>query len=191
MKAKGRGTVDRSGSPLTRSVSFTVTEEQHAALHAEATKRKITVSECLRERLVASYGRKKKRVRRQEPQAHFVYSIVDHVDGTLYFGRTSNPARRWQSHLKCAGDVDNVHPLYVAMRRNGTGAFSFKVLYVFLTKDESKEAEGKLIIRARERGLRCFNLGSAANGHVWQWQLNQAKERLRGHLDELLTGEGT
>lgn len=97
-----------------------------------------------------------------------VYLITCTVNGKQYVGKAADPERRWYQHRQ--KDRRSAHrPLYRAMRKYGTAAFTAEVLSWHQTAPEAFATEIETIARLRTKTPYGYNLtdgGEGASGSV-------------------------
>lgn len=93
----------------------------------------------------------------------FVYRATNLINGKVYFGKTSDVARRWQEHLKDTKYGSKL-PFHRALRKYGEGGFELTTLAEYKTNEEACAHEVRLI--AQVAAGKGYNVASGGDGGV-------------------------
>ena len=58
---------------------------------------------------------------------HFIYKIINNVNGKLYIGLTIDPDRRWRDYLSEIDD--HTRPISQAMKKYGIDNFNMEIIH--------------------------------------------------------------
>lgn len=108
-----------------------------------------------------------------------IYIIKNKINGKIYIGQSRNIAKRWNTHLNTATNLNKKeydYPLYRAMRKYGKENFSFEVLEE-CSIDQLNEKEEYWINYYNTLGINGYNqTGIAFNQHGQKLTLDQVEE---------------
>lgn len=78
---------------------------------------------------------------------HFLYKIINQLNGKVYIGQTIDDKRRWISHKSFAKQTEPVQYIHRAMAKYGIENFIFEVIATCRTQEDANEVEKILIIQ--------------------------------------------
>jgi group I intron endonuclease len=90
----------------------------------------------------------------------FVYLIQNHLNGSIYIGKTDKPANRWYGHRT---NGCNEH-LRRAIQKYGVEHFTFDIIEMYPTSSEAFDGESSLIIYLRSIGANLYNQNNGGKG---------------------------
>ena len=117
-----------------------------------------------------------------------IYKITNKVNGKLYFGKTSNPRKRWQQHLATVKIGPDEHGRYQylhrAINKYGVDNFSLEVVGRYESEQEALEEEKYYIAKHNTFNGEGYNLtegGDGASGYKHTLEAIQKMREFRSH----------
>jgi group I intron endonuclease len=78
-----------------------------------------------------------------DDRIHYLYRIINRINGKIYIGQTVQPQKRWNQHKN-----DAAHPtmiIHYAIKKYGNDAFIFEVIASCKTWDDANDTETLLV----------------------------------------------
>lgn len=119
----------------------------------------------------------------------YVYLIHNTVNNKVYVGKTMNPKRRWFGHLSFAKHYTSNQYIHKAMRKYGSGSFTFSVIQKLSSEFEYNEAE-KYWIRYfnSNNPLYGYNLTCGGDGSLGRKQTDYTRKKISDAKLNTMTG---
>lgn len=96
---------------------------------------------------------------------HYIYRIVNLIDGKSYIGYTINPSRRWKAHKRLAVSGGGFK-LHFAMRRDGIEKFEFSVIHETHNRMEALHELEPYYINLYESKVDGYNSTTGGAGSI-------------------------
>lgn len=114
----------------------------------------------------------------------YIYKITNKVNGRVYIGQSSEPYKRYQSHMKCRSSSKKISD---DVMKYGADSFEFEIIKT-CTEENFKDEEIKHIKYYRDNGYDLYNIRKGGedpptqhgeNSHFCKHTDNQLKEVIR------------
>lgn len=114
---------------------------------------------------------------------HYLYRIINQINGKIYIGQSINPDYRWYQHRSYASK-ENKQKQYIhrAMAKYGIDNFIFEVIVSCLTQEDATEIENILISQYDSRNQELgYNLVTGAHygGHSEETKEKQRQATIK------------
>ena len=109
---------------------------------------------------------------------HYMYKIINQINGKIYIGQTIKPDYRWYQHRSYAGN-NNKHKQYIhsAMAKYGIENFTFEVIATCYTQEDANEIEEIIIQQYNSRNSKFgYNIRPGGNNAP---HAEETKEKIR------------
>lgn len=96
---------------------------------------------------------------------HYIYAIINKINGKLYIGQTNNPKKRWMGHKYHSKNNNSGMIIHSAIRKYGIQNFSFEIIEDnILTLDEVNSKE-EWWIKYCQSNIRNFGYNISSGGY--------------------------
>lgn len=123
---------------------------------------------------------------------HYIYRIVNCVNGKSYVGYTTNPERRWKAHLLTASKARGGYALHAAMRKYGSQNFEMEVVLCSLDHSHMlSEMEPFFITRYESRiDQNGYNLTDGGESNYgWRPTMETREKMSQSRKKRIITEE--
>lgn len=76
---------------------------------------------------------------------HYLYRIINQINGKVYIGQTKNPKKRWQQHQYNSQEKKKKQYIHSAISKYGIDNFSYEVMATCKTQEDADITEKQLI----------------------------------------------
>jgi len=112
----------------------------------------------------------------------FIYAIHNIKNNKIYIGKTYNVKKRWEKHIKIAGQNRNKEKFYIhrAISKYGKHNFVFSIIQSFTNENMANEAEIYWISHFNSNNTKHgYNLTKGGEGTFGRTVSNITKEKMR------------
>jgi group I intron endonuclease len=120
----------------------------------------------------------------------YVYLIHNIVNNKVYVGKTINPKQRWFGHLSFARNRTGSQYIHKAIRKYGSGNFTFSVIQELFSESEYNEAERYWVKYFNSNNhLHGYNLTDGGDGSLGRKQSAFTRKKISDAKLNTMMGE--
>lgn len=112
----------------------------------------------------------------------YIYTIHNILNNKIYVGKSKNPKKRWQKHLKVASGKRQKEKFYIhrAITKDGADNFVFSIIQKFETEQDGNLAETYWIKYFNSRNIKFgYNLTAGGEGVSGRVMSEATKQKIR------------
>lgn len=107
----------------------------------------------------------------QNNKIHYLYRIINKINGKIYIGQTVQPDKRWYQHKSMATQEHPVMAISCAIKKYGNEAFEFEIIASCKTWDDTNEIETLLVSQYNSLVPNGYNVSlggfNAPKSEIW------------------------